>query len=519
MSTAHTPDWMRWVDSGTAEYGGGTATDSSGNVYIAGYSDGTGTSIRFGNTAAYAKPATTLNAAFFGKLDSSGVPQWLQWIDGGSSDYGASVATDLSGSVYVMGRSQSGGTTIRFGDDAAYPKPSTTGTATFFGKFDGSGVGQWLKWIDGTGDELPGTLLTDSVGNVYVYGYSSTTGTSILFGASGDTYTKPATSQNAVFLGKLDSSGVRQWLQWIDGPLIDLGVGLALDSSGNIYVGGNSSSTATSMRFGTIASYAKPATVGSAVFVGKLDSSGTPQWVQWIDGAGAESGGSVSVDSAGNVYVGGFSDTSGTVIRFGDNASYTKPATTLNAAFVGKLDSSGVGQWLQWIDGTGADSINSVVADSAGNIYFTGNSTSTETAILFADNAAYAKPSTIGIGVFVGKLNTLGTGQWILWIDGGATTVEYGNMVILDSSGNLYINGTSGTTATTIRFGNIAAFSKPGTASNAVFLAKLLAPLAAATAYTSQILNAVISPVRRGDAKPVSGQTMFFGFGGGVMRE
>ena len=98
-----------------------------------------------------------------------------------------------------------------------------------------------------------------------------------------------------------------------------------------------------------------------------------PGWLQWIDGAGIDQGTGITTDPSGNIYVIGLSTSSGSsVIRFGDNATYTKPVTTSTAAFIGKFNPLGVAQWLQWIDGVGVDQGTGVVADSLGHVYMSG---------------------------------------------------------------------------------------------------------------------------------------------------
>jgi hypothetical protein len=389
----------------------GVTTDPSGNVYIAGLSNTSGTSIRFGGNATFSKPATVGFAAFVAQLDSSGIGRWLQWIDGTGNDQAISIATDSQGNVYISGRGDSSETSIRFGNNASYSKPATFGFAAFVGKLDSSGVAQWLQWIDGVGGDFGSGIATDSQGNVYLTGNSDETDTSIRFGDNA-TYSKPATVGDAAFVGKLDSFGVAQWLQWIDGAgSLESGSALATDTSGNVYMVGVSNTSDTTIRFGDNAVYSKPATTGEAAFVGKLDSSGVGQWLQWIDGAGTtERGMSVATDSHGNVYVSGRSNTTGASIRFGDNASYTKPTTVNEAIFLGKLDSSGIAQWLQWIDGGGDfEQGMGVTTDAQGNVYMTGYSNTTGTSIRFGNNATFSKPSTNTNAGFIAEFENIAT--------------------------------------------------------------------------------------------------------------
>jgi hypothetical protein len=502
--------WLNWIDGGGADdQGCAIATDSSGNVYVAGYSNTTATTIRFGNNASYTKPGTSQYAAYVGKMDSEGNAQWLQWIDGVSNEQAYTVAADMNGNVYVSGYSSStSNTPIRFGDNASYAKPFTNGSAAFIAKLDTTGVAQWLQWLDGGGTDTGYAIGVDTSGNVYIGGDSTTTGTSIRFGNTAS-FAKPATTGIAAFVGKLDSSGVEQWLRWIDGTGTETTWGLSTDSAGNVYLAGRSSSTATTIRFGNTSSFAKPATTGEAAFVGKFDSSGTAQWMQWIDGDGTERGETVTIDSQGNVYVIGQSSTGGTSIRFGTNATYTKPSTTGIAGFVAKLSSEGDTQWLQWIDGIGDDVVNSVGTDLVGNVYVAGGSSSSESTIRFGENASYPKPTTVGDATFVGKLDSSGVGQWLQWID-GANNDDPARSLSVDPFDNVYVVGTSDTTGTSIRFGNYSTYTKPSTTGNVAFFAKFTQPK-----YNNVLSSVVIAPVTQNTLTPLVGQSRIFGSGGG----
>ena len=510
MSTMN-PAWLNWINGGGADdQGRAIATDSSGNVYVAGYSNTTATTIMFGNNATYAKPTTTGYAAYVGKMDSEGNAQWLQWIDGASNEQAYTLAADINGNVYVSGYSSSTATSIRFGDNASYTKPTTVGSAAFVTKLDTAGVAQWLQWLDGAGTDTGFAISVDMSGNVYIGGDSNTTGTTIRFGNTGS-FAKPATTLYGAFLGKLDSSGVEQWLRWIDGTGNDTIYSLDTDSAGNVYFAGRSFSTGTTIRFSNTPSFAKPATTGEAAFVGKFNSDGTAQWLQWIDGDGNEQGLGVTTDSQGNVYVTGQSSTTGTSILFGANATYAKPSTTGAAAFVAKLSSGGATQWLQWIDGTEDDVGRSVGTDLTGNVYVAGSSTTTGSTILFGEVESFVKPTTVGDAAFVGKLDSSGVAKWLQWIDGAGT--DQVRSVSVDPFDNVYVAGISDTTGTSIQFGYYTAYTKPSTTGNVGFFAKFTQPK-----YNNVFSSVVIAPVTQNTLTPLGGQNRIFGFVGFATR-
>ncbi len=194
------------------------AVDGSGNVYVTGYSTGSGTDRDYATI----------------KYNSAGVEQWVQRYNGpgNSSDVGSSIAVDDLGNVYVTGKSvisetESGYTTIQY---------------------NSAGVQQWIQTYNGpahTGDWgwVP-SLAVDTSGNVYVTAYS--------WGS--------ATDKDYATI-KYNSSGVQQWVQTYNGPgnSIDAINSIAVDGSGNVYVTGTSVGDGTDADYATI-KYSQAAT-------------------------------------------------------------------------------------------------------------------------------------------------------------------------------------------------------------------------------------------------------------------
>ena len=161
--------------------GWSVATDGSGNVYVAGSTDGG----LDGNTL------TGTYDFFVTKYDSSGVKQYTRQLGvAGQFTSGWSVATDASGNVYVAGYTNGGldGNTL-------------IGTRDFFvTKYDSSGVKQYTRQLGVAGQDTDGYYVaTDANGNVYVAG--ETAG-----GLDGNTLTGYTDS----FVTKYNSSGVKQ---------------------------------------------------------------------------------------------------------------------------------------------------------------------------------------------------------------------------------------------------------------------------------------------------------------------
>lgn len=124
------------------------AVDSSGNVYVTGYSTGSGTGYDYATI----------------KYNASGTEEWVARYNGAANllDIANAIALDASGNVYVTGWSVGLGP---FGTSYDY--------ATV--KYDSSGQEQWVARYDGTGDldDQAYAIAVDSSANVYVTGYST----------------------------------------------------------------------------------------------------------------------------------------------------------------------------------------------------------------------------------------------------------------------------------------------------------------------------------------------------------
>ena len=149
-STAGVKLWTRQFGTSGSDFSSGVAADASGNVYIAGYTNG-GID---GNTNAGDYDA------FLVKYSTAGVKQWTQEFGTSGYDVARGVAVDASGNVYVSGYTAGGlDGSVSFG-----------GFDAFLVKFSASGVKQWTKQLGTASSDMNSAVATDPSGNVYTVG-------------------------------------------------------------------------------------------------------------------------------------------------------------------------------------------------------------------------------------------------------------------------------------------------------------------------------------------------------------
>ncbi len=134
-----------------------------------------------------------------------------------------------------------------------------------------------------------------------------------------------------------------------------------MDGGGNAYVTGNTNSSGW-------VSGGWNATYGGSTdgYVVKLSAAGAHLWSTYLGGSFTDDGYGIAVDSSGNAYATGYTNSSGWVSGSGD--------TSLNGGdgYVVKLSPSGAHEWSSYVGGTADDSGYGIAVDGGGNVYVTG---------------------------------------------------------------------------------------------------------------------------------------------------
>lgn len=204
--------------------------------------------------------------------------------------------------------------------------------------------------------------------------------------------------------------------------------GIATDSSGYIYVAG----TITSKDLPVVGGYKTTQSGTNDAYVIKIDpSSSQAVYATYLGARRAITNGvGIAVDSAGNAYVTGTTDSSAYPVTSG---AYQTTSST-GGAFITKLNAAG--NALVYSTFVKGATPKSIVVDNSGNSYITGSATSSFISTTGAFQTSYR-------GGFVAKLNSSGNAMVYATYLGGSSASDFCNAIATDAQGNAYVAGTT----------------------------------------------------------------------------
>jgi len=301
-------DYCGYIGGYDEDWGCGIAVDSSGSAYVSGYTQCDELSGAFPVTVG---PDLTYNGgdwdAFVAKVNALGSSlEYCGYIGGSNNDYALGVAVDGSGSAYVSGYTYSteGTFPVAVGPDLSH----NGGRDVFVAKVNASGISlAYCGYIGGSNQDTGWRITADDSGNAYITGYTKSEESTF------PVVVGPDLTHNGdydAFIAKVDSSGMSLvYCGYIGGSNTDYGQGIAVDSSGNAYIAGDTFSNE-----GTFPVAVGPDLThngGSDAFVVKVDSSGTSLvYCGYIGGSNEDCGHGIALDSSGDAYITGITKSS-----------------------------------------------------------------------------------------------------------------------------------------------------------------------------------------------------------------
>ena len=437
--------YSTYLGGSNADLASGFAVDSSGNAYVTGSAASTAFPVV---NPLQSTNKSTGGTAFVAKLNAAGSALvYSTYLGGSASDQGNAIAVDSSGSAYVAGSTCSSDfptvdplqASLKGACDGFVAKLNAAGSALVYSTYlGGSGTMQ----SGTTSNDKAAAIAVDSSGNAFVTGTTFSTDFPTVnplqgYGGAGD-----------AFVCKLNAEGTALvYSTFLGGGGADSGGGITVDSSGNAYVTGSTGST----NLPTVNPLQSSANGLGEAFVAKLNAAGSALlYSTYLGGILYSSGNGIAVDSSGNAYVTGWTESL--------NFPTVNPIQAANKCeypgngFVAKLDTAGSALvYSTYLGGSGrmigcgplsdatGDGGTAIAVDSSGNAYVTGFTTSTDFPTVNPIQAS--NNSGCGTTAFVASLNAAGTALTYSTYLGGSGCVDWGRGIAVDSFGSAYVTG------------------------------------------------------------------------------
>ncbi|HXB75120.1 MAG TPA: SBBP repeat-containing protein [Candidatus Acidoferrales bacterium] len=274
------------------------ATDSSGNIYLAGN--------------AIVDPASSQSTVLVVKLNPQASQYlYVRYLGGSVKDSANAIAIDAAGSAYVAGSTTSPDFPVTSGGNLGTP-PGPSSQRSFVVKLDPSGTLLFSALLGGSAASAAQAVAVNAAGRIVVSG--------IVSDVSGPAFPSTAgahsiaNTANHPYLLELDPTGTKTVFS-------ATGIGgsaLALDPSGNIYLAGSTNlldyPTTPGAYQSTFPAFqicaAPPCSgtfQGASQYVTKVDPTGsTLIYSTAVTGNGNTTNAGVAVDAAGSVYLTGY---------------------------------------------------------------------------------------------------------------------------------------------------------------------------------------------------------------------
>jgi hypothetical protein len=306
-----------------------------------------------------------------------------------------STVVDGNGNVYVLGNA-----TGDFGNQL------NQGTEdAVLSKYDSAGNLQWSKLLGSAGTANGGGLALDPNGGVVVVG---TTNADLTTGAIAD-------GNNDSFLARYDADGNQIWTKQIQTLSANQAASVSVDSSGNIYVGGQVT--------GIIGAGQTNQGAGDA-YVAKFDSTGALVYEQQSGTSGADSVAATATTSDGGLVVANTQNGHAIISKYANGDATQAPVWQVD---LGNLQNGGA------IGG---------LSVSGSDIYVSG--TTSNTALNAGGAASVANASSGGTDAFVFALTDSGSGvsaDHVSYV--GTSAADQAGGVTVASDGTVYLTGTT----------------------------------------------------------------------------
>ncbi len=350
------------------------------------------------------------------------------YLGGNGAESGNAIAVDHQGDAYLVGQTAS---TNYITTTNAYSPSLVNGNGdVFVTKLNPSGSAVvYSTYLGGSNADTGSGVAVDARGRAYVTGYTTSLDFPTTAGAVQRTGRGGGNDAFATALS--EDGGALVYSTYLSGSSDDRGNALALDSQGDAYIAGQTSSSDYLTTTGAL----QPASHGGGydAFVTKLSPGGALVYSTYFGGTGGDVATGVAVDGGGNAYLTGAT----TSADFPTIHAFQAVDHGNNEAFAAKLNVAGSALVYSTYLGGGSDDLGTAIAvDSQGSAYVTGRNNSGD----FPTTNAYQPTNHGSFDVFVDKLTPGGDAlAYGTFLGGGGD--DFGDAIAVGNSGKAVVTG------------------------------------------------------------------------------
>jgi hypothetical protein len=359
------------------------------------------------------------------------------YLGGSGADNAYNITADSSGNAFVTGVTES----TDFPITAGAFQTTNKGKSAFVTKLNVNGSALiYSTYLGGTGTTFSFGIAVDNAGNAYV---SGTTGSSdfpttvgafqtLCGGSAGGCQGNPD-----AFATKLDPTGsTLLYSTYLGGTGDDRGFAMALDSAGDVYVTGKTTSTDFPITTGSFQTRLKGKT---NVFVAALNPTGSALlYSTYLGGGNVDQANAMAIDAAGNAFVAGSTSSGNFPTTLGAFQTHLHGPTN---AFVTAVNSTGNALlYSTYLGGNKADVAWGVKVDASGSAYAAGQTMSTSFPTTTGAFQTICAGACALPNAFVAKLNPAGSAlDYSTYLGGNGEQEAFA--LALDTAGDAFVTG------------------------------------------------------------------------------
>jgi hypothetical protein len=349
-------------------------------------------------------------------------------LGGSGVNAGMALAVDPTGAAYIAGFTSS------YNFPTANPEQNfnSGGNDVFVAKLNPAGNALvYATYIGGSGDDRAYGIAVDSTGAAYVAGSTQ----SANFPVRNALQPRLAGGRNAFVLKLSPAGNSLVFSTYLGGSGLDVANGVAVDSSANIYIAGDTTSTNFPA---TSAAYQRSNRGSQNAFVAKLNSNCSSLiYATYIGGSLTDHAAGIAVDAAGTAFIAGSTWST----NFPVANAYQSTLAGGQDAFVARIAASGASLLFStYLGGSGGtvgqpETANGIALDAQGSAYVTGTTSSSNFPLL----NPYQSTLRGWSDAFISKFSSAGALVYSTYL--GGSGLDTANGIAVDASGNAYIAG------------------------------------------------------------------------------